>query len=65
MINYSNNIKIGDLVSSSHYPDESTIGLVVKIDSTTIPESVVIKIANGGKMASVWSDECEVINAAK
>jgi len=62
---YSNNINIGDLVSSSHYPDENVIGLVVGIDSMTIPEGVLIKIANGGKMVSVWSDECEVINAAK
>tara|TARA_R110000737_G_C14401085_1_gene454165 strand:+ start:62 stop:259 length:198 start_codon:yes stop_codon:yes gene_type:complete len=62
---YSNNINIGDLISSSHCPDENVIGLVVEIDSTTIPEGVLIKIVNGGRMVSVWSDECEVINAAK
>ena len=65
MTSYSNNINIGDLVSSNHCPDENVIGLVVEIDSTTIPEGVLIKIVNGGRMVSTWSDECEVINAAR
>lgn len=57
-------MKIGDLVKAWLNAEHFEIGVIVGIDTRTLPEKVTVKTLEG-EFVEAWNDECEVINAAE
>ena len=56
--------KIGDLVRLWLHAEWEEVGIVIKKDTTTLPEMVFIKTLDG-RIEQGYDDDCEVINACK
>ena len=57
-------MQIGDLVRIWLNAEHFEVGVVVEMDTRTLPEKVFVKTLEGS-IVSGWDDECEVINAAE
>ncbi len=55
-------MQVGDLVKVWLNVEWSEIGVIVEMDTTTLPEKVFIKTVEG-PIVEGWEDECEVISA--
>jgi len=57
-------MQIGDLVRIWLNAEHFEVGVIVEMDTRTLPEKVFVKTLEG-TVVSGWDDECEVINAAE
>jgi|TARA_R110000824_G_scaffold375860_1_gene566833 hypothetical protein len=57
-------MQIGDLVKIWLNAEYSEVGIIIRVDRSTLPEKVYVQ-TSAGRLIEDWEDNCEVISAVK